>query len=249
MGRHLAENGANYVDEAGNCRIQIGQEHFALIQGERKKTSKRGRGIGVAGHRVLFAILARPELINTPVRTLATAAGVSKNAAAHAIARLTADGIAAGELEHRRLIDRQALLDRWLAGYATIVRPRLLVGRFRTPETTPPELERRIEEVLGNEGNWAWGGGAAAMRLTGFHRGQDTVLHVTTWRPEYARRLRAQRSHDGPLIVLGIPGEIALEGAAPRTIHPLLVYTELITTGKPRAREAAAEIQHEYLDR
>jgi hypothetical protein len=247
IGQYLTEHNANYVDEAGNCRLQIGQEHIAIIQGKRRKPVKRGRGVGVAGYRVLFALLARQDLLNTPVRTLAAAAGVSKNAAAHAIARLIEDGIVGEELEQRRLLDRRALLDRWLAGYTSAVRPRLLVGTFRTPDEDPMELERRIEAVLGMHERWVWGGGAAAMRLTQFYRGPDTVLHVATWHPEYAKRLQALRAQDGPLVVLRTPGEIALEGALPRTAHPLLVYTELLATGKPRAREAAAEIQRSYL--
>ena len=85
------------------------------------------------------------------------------------------------------------------------------------------------------------------MRLTQFYRGPDTVLHIATWRAEYAKQLRALKAQDGPLVVLRPPGEIALDGVLPRTAHPLMVYTELLATGDPRAREAAAEIQRNYL--
>ena len=111
----------------------------------------------------------------------------------------------------------------------------------------PDELERRIEEVLGTQEPWVWGGGAAAIRLTQFYRGPETVLHVPRWRAEFPKQLKALKAHDGPLVVLRPLGQLALEGAAPRTAHPLMVYTELLTTGDPRAREAAAEIQRTYL--
>jgi hypothetical protein len=247
IGQYLNEQNVNFIDRLGNCRLQIGQEYFALVQGKRSKPETRGRGIGLAGYRVLFALLARNDLLNVPVRTLADAANVSKNAAAHAIARLTEDGVVGEENGRRRFLDRNAVLDQWLAGYAATVRPKLLVGTFQTPYKDPDELERRIEEVLGAQEQWVWGGGAAAIRLTRFYRGPETVLHVPHWRADFPRQLKALKAHDGPLVVLRPLEQLALEGVVPRTAHPLMVYTELLATGGPRAREAAADIQRKYL--
>ncbi len=76
MGRYLAERGVNYVDEPGNCHIVLGGDHVAVIEGRRPpRREARGRGMGVAGYRILFAILARPELLEAPVRVLAGEAG------------------------------------------------------------------------------------------------------------------------------------------------------------------------------
>ena len=52
---------------------------------------------------------------------------------------------------------------------------------------------------------------------------------------------------NGPLILLRAPGPIAFEGAAPRTVAPLLVYSELLFDGDKRRRETAVEIQRKYL--
>ena len=134
-----------------------------------------------------------------------------------------------------------------MAGYATVVRPRLLVGRYRTNDADPETLEERIEKALGETVTWAWGGGAAAMRLTKLYRGEATVLHVDVPPADLARRLRALPAEGGPLTILQGPGRIAFEGALPRTVHPLLVYTELLTARSARARDAAREIQERYL--
>jgi hypothetical protein len=122
-----------------------------------------------------------------------------------------------------------------------------MVGAFRTPDEDPEALERRIEATFGETATWAFGGGAAAMRLTGFYRGPETVLHVVTWRREDAARLRAVRATRGGLMVLKAPGEIVLQGVLPQTVHPLLIYTELLTAEHQRAREAAEEIRRSYL--
>jgi len=249
MGRHLAEFGVNYVDAAGNCRLRIGDDYFATIEGQRPaRDGTRGRGIGVPGYQVLFAILAKPDFLNTPIRTLADAAGVGKTAAGDTIARLGQEGLIAGRRRRRHLLNTQTILDRWLAGYATTVRPRLLVGRYRTEDTDPGALENRIEKALGDRVTWAWGGGAAAMRLTKHYRGEETVLHVEAPPADLAKRLRALPAQDGPLTILRAPGKIGFEGILPRTVHPLLVFTELLATGKERAREAAQEIRERYLE-
>jgi hypothetical protein len=61
------------------------------------------------------------------------------------------------------------------------------------------------------------------------------------------RQLHVLPAKDGPIVVLGIPGLLGLQGPAPHIAHPLLVYTELLVEGDERAREAAEEIRSRYL--
>ena len=248
IGEYLAERRVNYVDAVGNCHLRIADEHIALVQGKtRQRTRGAGRGTGVAGYKALFTILARPELLNAPVRVLAQVANIGKTAAAAMVERLIEEGLVGVGVKQRQILDRQTLTDRWLTGYATVVRPRLFIGNFQTPDDTPATLEDRIQETLGTDVAWVWGGGAAAMRLTGFYRGETTTLHVEKWTDAHTKRLRGLPAPNGPLVVLLAPGNLAFDGVVPHTAHPLLVYTELLTVGKARAREAAAELQTRYL--
>ena len=128
-----------------------------------------------------------------------------------------------------------------------MVRPRLRIGSYRTQDDDPRVLETHIEQVLAGEESWGFGGGAAALRLTQHYRGESTVLHVARPLPELPKRLRALRDDEGALVLLGIPGPLAWKGALPRTVHPLLVYTELLISENERAREAALEIRDRYL--
>ncbi len=247
LARYLGEQGANFVDVAGNCRLRVGSRYLAAIEGRPEETRPlEARGAAVPGHQVLFALLVRTELADAPVRTLAVAAGVGHATAAGRMARLTKDGLVHRTEEGRRLTEPRRLLDMWLKGYETLVRPRLLAGRYRTDDADPITLERRIERALDDKMRWAFGGGAAANRLTGYYRGTDTVVHVEQ-PATAARALRALRADDGPLILLGAPGPLAFEGAAPRTVAPLLVYTELLLAGDRRARDAAGEILQKFL--
>ena len=207
-----------------------------------------GRGIGVPGLQILFAILVRPALLNTPTRILAEAAGVAKATAADRLAQLREQGLVFEMKREKHLAEPRRLLDRWLTGYETQVRPRLLIGRYRTQDRDPDTLEQRVERELGDDLRWAWGGGAAAHRLTRYYHGPETTVHLQPAPGiDVVKRLRALRADDGPLILMRAPGPIAFEGGQPRTVNPLLVYTELLFAGDNRAREAADMVRRQYL--
>ncbi len=252
MAERLGRYEIQYVDRAGNCRVQVGNRYLALVEGRRPpegNRAKKGIGTRPEGYKFLFDLLARPDLVGDPVRKIAEHAGVGKTTVADLLRRLHDEGIIFDVRGRRQLLDRQELLNRWITGYATVLRPRLLLGRYRTRDVDPKTLEERVEATLGDEMAWAWGGAAAAMRLVGHYRGRDTVLHVgdQVFEKDLPRRLGALPADDGELIILRVPTPTAFDGAAPRTVHPLLVYAELLAMGKDRAREEAQLIYERHL--
>jgi hypothetical protein len=188
-----------------------------------------------------------PELLNTSTRNLAQTSGVSLGTASNVLRRLEQDRILVRTKSRRHLVRRDDLVERWIAGYAETLRPLLFAGRFQAVDRDPSALEDRVASALGPDDTWAWGGAAAAFRLTRHYRGDETVLHVGAAARDLPQRLEALPHPAGQLIVLGVPGPLAFSGNAPRTVHPVLIYTELILTGSDRAREAAAEIRDRFL--
>ena len=129
------------------------------------------------------------------------------------------------------------------------MRPRRMVGRYKTLEPDPLRLEERTEEILGEAGTqWGWTGGAAAMKLTGFYRGVETVLAADQLPENFFKELRALPAQDGNFTVLKAAGNLAFEGVQEHTVHPLLVFAELRIAGHERAGEAAEEVRHRYLE-
>ena len=129
----------------------------------------------------------------------------------------------------------------------TVLRPKLLLGRFQPQQRARADLEARIEELLDGQ-RWAWGGGAAALRLTGHYRGERTVVHVDDGAADLAERLGAVPSPEGPLALLRAPGPLALQGPVDGVAHPLLVIAELYSMTDERAAEAAQEIRERFVD-
>ena len=251
IARALGENGVNCVDAAGNCRLNIGDQYVAVIEGRRPpKHEPHGRGLGAAGYQVLFALLAMPDIENATLRDIAEQAGSALGTATRTLKRLEDDGLLVRGRGGQILNDRQEILDLWLHGYQTQVRPKWLIGRYRTVDQDPGALEDRTAAVLAEEAaelKWAWGGGAGGMRLFGYYHGPETVLLVEDPPTTLARVLRALPAEDGPLILMEAPTGLALAGPMEHIAHPLLVYTELLATRNERAREAAEEIYNRYL--
>lgn len=249
VGRRLADADVNFIDPQGNCRVALGDQHLAWVEGRQPPTRKPGeRGIGAAGYQVLFALLANDDFLDATVRELGEAAGVSAGTAANTLRRLVDNGHVVETGDGRQFVDRRPVLDRWLTGYIDTVRPRWLMGRFRAREADPLAREEQLEPLLEQEDlPWAWGGGAAADRLQHYYHGPETVLHVEEPGEDLARKLGLLRDEDGPVVILRTPGTVPYEGELPRTAHPLLVYTELATHKEERAREAATRLREAYL--
>lgn len=250
MGAHLAGHGINYVDEVGNCHVVVGTPPRLLAHVEGKKprhVPHATRGARVPGHQLAFAVLAKPSLLEQPVRDIAATAGIGKTTAASQLRRLVDEGVVERTRRSVILARPQELLDRWLGAYADIVRPAWLRGRYRTRAKGPEELEKHLESVWQGH-RWVFGGGAAAWRMANFYRGLDTVVHVETMTSEILREIRALPADDGPLIVLETPGNVAYDGQSPRTAHPLLVYSELMVSRDPRMREAGTDLRRQFLN-
>ena len=250
LGRLFAEADVNYVDEAGNCRLAIGGEYVAHIEGRKriKSTSSEYGRITANGYQLLFALLLREELVRAPIRHMAYLAGLKKTTAAEALDRLQKAGLVLKSATGRQ-VKTTGVLDRWILGYSDMLRPRLAIGRFEGAERDPEQLTARLERALeGLDTPWAWGGGAAAYRLLGHFRGDETVLHVGPGLDEPTRSLRVLPKDDGRLILVRAPGPIAFEERpAPHIAPALLIYSELLLVGTERSREAAEQVRMKYL--
>lgn len=249
IGSHLAAHNLSYVDAVGNCHLETKVKGLLVhVEGKRPARDAVGRsGVRLPSYQLIFAILAQPELLAQPVRQIAAAAGIGKTAVADQLKRLTEQGLIARTPKKSAILRRRDLLERWLSAYSEIVRPAWLQGRYRTQESDPEALERQIAGAWGSERRWALGGGAAAWRMNQFYRGEQLVLHVDAPPTEGLRQLRALPADDGLLTILRTPGTTAYAGLEPHLAHPLLVYTEMITSTDPRMRESAGRVREQFL--
>ena len=245
IGHRLAAEGASYVDAAGNCHIESEGTLIAHVEGKKRVRPSGMRTSGIKSHQLLFALLAQPDLADAPVRKIALAAGIGKSSVLDRVGRWNAQAL----LDHdpgRGLHSGRVLLERWLTAYVEVVRPSWLVARCQPMVTEPRALEALIERVCDRR-VWAFGGTAAASRMLAIDRGVETVLHLAELPSSLLQQLQATAAPNGSLTILHTPGTVAYQGASPHLAHPLLVYSELLTSAEPKARQTASALRREFL--
>ncbi len=250
LGELFVREKINFVDLAGNCHVRIGQQFLAYVQGRRPLIrTPADRGMRAPAFKVLFALLADPELVHATTRALAQAAGsVSPQTAADMRAKLLASGTllkSRGNLRWARGGWKQAL-DMFLFAFPHMVSG-FMVGRFRSKHQDAKQLEAELTPRLNAMGEWRWGGGAAAQRLTHYYRGDRTMIYLRDGSMTLAQKLPLVPDPDGNVVLMRAIGPLAFESPNPEVVHPLLIYADLMNEAHDRAREAGADIFQRYL--
>jgi len=243
----LIQAGIHYLDASGNCHISA-PPFFVHVEGRSAtKNGAAATGIRGPGFQVLFAYLADPELLDASIRSVAEVAGVSRQPVSVMNHRLSDEKYVLASKAHTRWHPRRRedALALWLQGYQTTVRSSLMEGSYRTRDQDPSALEARILETLSKE-QFRWGGTAAGFRLTGHYRGERTVVHVNDGAQGLAKRVGGLPDPNGNLLVMRAFGSINWNHER-ETVHPLLVYSEMLSDGSERALEAAQELRERYL--
>jgi hypothetical protein len=149
-----------------------------------------------------------------------------------------------------QIADRKALEENFLGGYERVLRPELLMGRFRPLERDPNKLLENFKQWAGqNEAPWAATGAPAAFRLQRFYRGEEVPVFIRTVPDRLTRDLKLLPDRNGTVTLLREFGTLfpwRVEGGIP-IAHPWLIYAELLHEGGARAVEAATEIREKFL--
>ena len=200
--------------------------------------------------KVLLSLIVEPDLVGETTRTIAAHAGnISPQTANDVRRRLLEQGAVLRSKTGWRWTElgRREALETFVSAYSTTLFPALLIGRFRARETSLPALEAAVSDALAAKATWRLGGGAACQRLTKYYRGDQTLVYIDELPPNTARELRLVSDRGGPVIFARLPGSSALISPDKATVHPLLVYADLLRENHDRAREAAKDIYERYV--
>jgi hypothetical protein len=250
VGELFERESINFMDLAGNCHVRVSERYVARIQGKRAlQREPADRSLRSPALAVLFALVADPTLVEATTRKLARfAGGVSPQTAADLRAKLVASGIV---LETKRgprwsPDGRKHALDMFLAAYPQLVSG-FRIGRFRARQQNLEKLEAELGPRLDAIGEWRWGGGAAAQRLTGYYRGELTTVYLREGSASVASRLQLISDASGPVVLMRSMGPLVLEAPDPTVVNPLIIYADLLLEAHSRARDAAGEIFRRYV--
>ncbi len=247
----LISAGINFVDQVGNMHLSLGDSYVRTVIGRKEKHAHRERSaITPAMIQLLFAFAIYRDAGTWTVRQLADASGVGKSSVAKIRQQLIDQGFLRPFRGHVQVANAETLEDELLRGYGSVLRPKLLIGRFRAAQSDREKLTKNIDELAHALSiRWSLTGSAAAYELQHFYQGPDVAVFVEPFSEQFSRALRIIPEASGPLVLLRSIGTLAQwkEVGQKPLAHPWLIYSELMYSADPRAHEAAQEIKREFL--
>ncbi|WP_052321410.1 type IV toxin-antitoxin system AbiEi family antitoxin [Ralstonia sp. A12] len=255
LAEHSRQLGLQFIDTAGNAYLKA-DGLYVFVSGRKPldvpaQTSTRSAG-NATTWRMVFALLCEPALIQAPYREMAEAAGIALGSVGAVLRDLTTRGLLVESARGRRLAAPTRMLDEWVTGYPTILRPKLHPRRFQAND---PNWWQDASLADLTPLSAQWGSEVAAARMTDYLKPatqtlyidppamRDTLRHLVT-------KYRLQPSADGPIELLETfwrppTGHTDRESLVP----PILVYADLIATMDSRNLETANLIREKSIAR
>lgn len=228
-----------YLEVNGNFFLKK-EGLFLFIDTQRPlevEKNKGNRAFTKTGLKVVFYLLQNKEAINLPQRELAEVTQVALGNIPQVLDGLKETGYLIS-LNTKTLLweNRKALLDRWVEEYATILRPKLVKGRYT--------LRTNWQNIVFQTPKTVWGGEPAADLLTHHLRAEKFLIFTKENRLELIKNYGLMPDKNGEVEVLEMFWKENQHDIAP----PVIVYADLMLTGGKRNKETAEKIYHDYIE-
>lgn len=227
-----------YIEANGNIFLKT-DDVLLFVDSQKPlatENNKTNRAFTKTGLKVLFYLLQHKEAINLTQRKLAEKTGVALGNIPQVIGGLKETGFLT-PLNNKTYVweNRAALLERWIAEYASVLRPKLRKERYK--------LKGNWQDIEFNTNKTLWGGEAAADILTNYLRPEKFIIYTTENRKDLIRNYKLMPDKNGDIEVL----EMFWKQKNGKTVPPLLVYADLLLEGGKRNRETADKIYEEHI--
>lgn len=246
----LVEMNVNYLDAVGN--VYINDKTIYILNTKKKADTPskptKSRLFGEAGLKLLFALLQDPDAINIPYRDLAQLTGISPASITILYKEMMQNEYLLENIDDsKRLLRKRELLQRWVNGYQETLRPKLLIGQYKSIDKDFIRNYRN-QPIAGWKGNW--GGEAAAGIYTNYLLPKELTMYVPAEEGNWRKELRLMSTEKDPdIVVLRYfwNPDHPLFRITPNLAPPLLVYAELASSSDSRNLETAQKIYDEFL--
>jgi hypothetical protein len=239
-----------FLDTAGNAFLNE-PRLFVFVSGKRPTQPRPTKGklsqvFRPSGLGILFTLLCHPGMEAQPLRTIATAAGVSLAAVGWEMKQLEQAGYLLNlGARGRHLVKQPELLQRWVEAYQERWRPKLLLGRYSASQ---PDWWQGKEKQM-QQLKACWGGEMAAAQLTRYLKPQTQTIYTESAAKDLQLAFGLKRDAHGPIEILKTFWSFA-DATPNRSLVPeLLVYADLLASGDERNWETARIIYDQSLAR
>lgn len=240
----LSESGLNFIDRAGNAFLKFPGMYIDIrgrqIPDETRENgiSKRGSIFPKAYLRVIFVLLAYPQLLGAKVAEIADSAGVSPATVSGAFQMLVSEGYLVVEGRYRRLRYGRKLVKVWAEHYRTGLLPSLQERRVQGP--SPQEWRKILKDYPHDYG--LSGENALAALGFGIAPESSTVYGSYPWKHVMVDYRLRQDSEGSTILREKFWKEPSSEkGGA--TVPELLIYADCLATQDSRQIEIVEKLE------
>jgi len=240
----LKKENINYLDASGNCHIRKGTL-FLFINDQKVSAQRQANTSKLwkpAGVRLVFAVLLNPELLNQPYRIIASQSKLGLGTVGALLQELVKEKYFTGYNDTYRIENREALLNRWTETFHTVLRPKLVQGRFRfaTPKDREHWQQKNLYQIF-------WGGEPAGALLTKYLHPEKFAVYSEMPKTEVMKQLHLVPDNHGEVELLKpFWNTEQTQKEFPNTVPPLLAYAELNASLDSRNRDTAERIKKQY---
>ncbi len=249
--KSFIDAGVSFADEVGNIHLALGDEYNWTVIGERKPPkAPESERITPAAVQLLFQFATTPDSVKWTVRDLAAAAGISKSKVAQLRAQFLHDLLLIPRGGKEKFQITPALKESLVTGYSQVLRPKILLGRYRHADKTTEEFLTRLRHAaIEHQISYALTGGPAADALLHIYRTPDVPLFVRTNDGTTLRNFRLIPDRQGTVTLLRAFAPLVYwrEVKGTTVAPPWLIYAELLTGVEDRDREVAEDLRQKLL--
>jgi hypothetical protein len=235
----LKETDIPFMDAAGNAYLNE-PPLYVFIKGKKPVQRYVGRpplrAFRPTGLQVIFVLLCNPGMENARYREIASTANVALGTVGWVMQDLRQIGLLV-EMGRRgrRLVEKEKLLERWVAAYPEQLKPKKLLGIFKA---TNPDWWRDAELPPTQA---YWGGETAAAKFSDHLKPQRATIYTNELRALAALMVKNEIRQDpnGNIEIVKRFWNFESDQEFPALVHPILIYADLLATADFRNIETA----------
>ena len=249
----LKEQKTWFADETGNIYIDIPGRIFIFNVGnKRKTTAKTAPLVSSANAKISFFLLKTGPKVTGSYRHLAHESAVSLGKISQAIKELQRRRIIVGRKSGLEILQPVKLLELWVQAYTEKLKPQMHKGTYTWRHGDDFSQLEAPEEYPGGA---VWiGGERAAELMTGYLKPASMDL----WTREdnihpFIKSFKLMESAKGRIHLYTVfsntmsGGDAGDSGSVFQSVHPLIVYADLLGIPDARCHETARMVKDKYL--
>jgi len=248
LAQRCREIDLSFIDTAGNAYVRA-TNLLVFVSGQPRKIDlslqPHYQALTASGLKIVFHLLTHATAINTTYRAIKESTQVSLGSITNIMEDLIARGYLSpdGQMP-RRLLAADKLVDEWAVHYPIKLRPKLFARRYT--QINSKGLNHFLKNVDLSTHRAVWGGEAAAAILTQHlvPERATVYLHHTGDSLIQEHRLRADPFGEIELLNAFWQDD---DNSSQTTAPPLVVYSDLLSTGDGRLFETAGLLREQYL--